>query len=252
MLENGMEEFKLDRNTPVPLYYQLKQYLIGQIRSGKLKVGDMLPTEFELCEKFGVSRPTVRQAMGDLVAEGYLTRRKGIGTFVSRPKIEGGFFQKLQSFDEEMRQKGLVPSTKVLRLNPMEGVPSICEKLQIQPDDKLIFLERLRFANGEPIVWVETYLPYARFPRLLSVDFERQSLYKELEHSYLCPVERVVREIEAVNASAQEADLLRIPKNAALCFVKTIAYDYNGIPVEYSRAHYRGDRNRFSVELHRS
>ena len=77
MLENGMEEFKLDRNTPVPLYYQLKQYLIGQIRSGKLKVGDMLPTEFELCEKFGVSRPTVRQAMSEMVAEGYLSSPQG-------------------------------------------------------------------------------------------------------------------------------------------------------------------------------
>ena len=242
----------LDKEAQTPLYYQIKQQILHHISTGALGLGDLLPPEAEICEKLQISRPTVRQAMGDLVAEGYLTRRKGIGTFVSRPKIEGGFFQKLQSFDEEMRQKGLAPSTKVLRLNPMEGVPSICEKLQIQPDNKLIFLERLRFANGEPIVWVETYLPYARFPRLLSVDFERQSLYKELEHSYLCPVERVVREIEAVNASAQEADLLQIPKNAALCFVKTIAYDYNGIPVEYSRAHYRGDRNRFSVELHRS
>ena len=116
MLENGMEEFKLDRNTPVPLYYQLKQYLIGQVRSGKLKVGDMLPTEFELCEKFGVSRPTVRQAMSEMVAEGYLYRHKGKGTFVSKPKLEGRFFQKLQSYNVEMTQKGLEPATEVLNL----------------------------------------------------------------------------------------------------------------------------------------
>lgn len=242
----------VDKNAQTPLYYQIKQQILHQISTGALRLGDLLPPEAEICEKLNISRPTVRQAMGDLVAEGYLTRRKGIGTFVSRPKIEGGFFQKLQSFDEEMRQKGLVPSTKVLRLNLVDGKSSISEKLKLRPEEKLIFLERLRFANEEPIVWVETYLPYARFPRLLGVDFERQSLYKELEHSYLAPVERVVREIEAVNASAQEAELLRIPKNAALCFVKTVAYDYNGVPVEYSRAHYRGDRNRFSVELHRS
>ena len=211
----------IDKQAPIPLYYQLKQQILRHISEGTLQFGDLLPSEAEICEKLKISRPTVRQAMGDLTAEGYLTR-----------------------------QRGLVPSTRVLRLALIAGDSRSCDALGIPEGDRVILLERLRFANGEPIVWVETYLPYQRFPRLLAVDFERQSLYRELEHTYLVPVERVVREIEAVNATAREAELLEIQKNAALCFVKTIAYDYDGVPVEYSRAHYRGDRNRFSVELH--
>ena len=242
----------IDKQAPIPLYYQLKQQILRHISEGTLQFGDLLPSEAEICEKLKISRPTVRQAMGDLTAEGYLTRQKGKGTFVARPKIQGGFFQKLQSFEEEMRQRGLVPSTRVLRLALIDGDSRSCDALGIPEGDRVILLERLRFANGEPIVWVETYLPYQRFPRLLAVDFERQSLYRELEHTYLVPVERVVREIEAVNATAREAELLEIQKNAALCFVKTIAYDYDGVPVEYSRAHYSGDRNRFSVELRRT
>ena len=120
-----MEEFKLDRNTPVPLYYQLKQYLIGQIRSGKL-IGDMSPHRIRNCEKFGVSRPTVRQAMSEMVAEGYLYRHKGKGTFVSKPKLEGRFFQKLQSYNVEMTQKGLEPATEVLNLKTVTANDEVC------------------------------------------------------------------------------------------------------------------------------
>ena len=242
----------IDRERPVPLYSQIKQQILQRISEGALKLGDPLPSETEICTELNISRPTVRQAMGDLVAEGYLSRMKGKGTFVSQPKIEGGFFQKLQSFDEEMQQKGLVPSTKVLSLAQIEGNAPLCEKLQLPEGAPLVFLERLRFANGEPIVWVETYLPYERFPKLLRVDFECHSLYRELKQTYLTPVERVVREIEATNASYHEAELLNIKPNAAICFVTTVSYDFSNKPVEYSRAHYRGDRNQFRVELHRS
>lgn len=99
----------IDKQAPIPLYYQLKQQILRHISEGTLQFGDLLPSEAEICEKLKISRPTVRQAMGDLTAEGYLTRQKGKGTFVARPKIQGGFFQKLQSFEEEMRQRGSCP-----------------------------------------------------------------------------------------------------------------------------------------------
>ena len=112
--------YTLHKDIPVPLYYQLKLQILADIREGRLKVGDMIQPECDLCRQLGVSRPTVRQAMSELVAEGHLTRRKGKGTFVALPAtrpVDARFFQGLQSFHDEMIQKGLVPSTEVLELS---------------------------------------------------------------------------------------------------------------------------------------
>lgn len=249
-MKNKMDDFKLDRDTPVPLYYQLKQYLIGQIRAGQLKVGDMLPTEFDLCEKFGVSRPTVRQAMSEMVAEGYLYRHKGRGTFVSKPKLEGRFFQKLQSYNVEMTQKGLEPATEVLNLKMVEDEEEACVNLGLTPGSKCILLERLRFADGEPMVYLETFLPYESFKELLDVDFSTLNLYEELEDRFHIKIYRARRVLEAIAANAAEAKLLQIKEGEPVCYVTTVAYTKSDEAVEFSRARYRGDRNKFSIDLY--
>lgn len=248
---NAIDLYKIDKDTPVPLYYQIKQLILTAINEGQFKGGDMLPTELEFCEQCGVSRPTIRQALSELVAEGYLYRLKGKGTFVAMPKIDARFLNKLQSFNQEMQQKGLQPSTKVLSLELVNGRSPINEKLLVAPTQKLIYLERVRFADGEPIVYLETYLPYSPYKELLQEDFVNNSLYSLLEDHYSIHVTRVLREIEAVNATQREAGLLEISKNKALCLVKTVAYTDRGMPVEFSVARYRGDRNKFSVELQR-
>lgn len=248
---NHLENYCLDKNTPVPLYYQLKQCIIRMIEEGILQVGDMLPTENELCDHLGISRPTVRQALNELMSEGLVTRQKGRGSFVSRPKIDARFFQKLESFNQEMRQKGLVPSTKILGLEKINGIASVNKRLQLELDAPLIHLTRLRFANGEPVVYLETFLPFDKFPTLLTADFESKSLYIQMEAEYGQWVSKVHREIEAVNATRAEADLLEIDPGKAVCLVKTIAYTQEEVPVEYSVARYRGDRNKFSVDLYR-
>ena len=247
----GFEQFAVDKETPIPLYYQLKLLVQGMIDSGTLQVGDMLPTENDLCEHLDVSRPTVRQALSELVAEGWLTRRKGKGTFVSQPKIDVRFLQKLESFNDQMRQKGLIPSTKVLSLGKVPSVQQVNEKLLLEPDEALISLMRLRFGDGEPVVSVDTFIPYARFPRMLEQDFEYGSLYERLEALYGMRIFRVHREIEATGANRREAELLGIESGDAICLVKTVGYTEANLPVEYSVARYRGDRNKFSIDLYR-
>ncbi|MDR3050189.1 MAG: GntR family transcriptional regulator [Oscillospiraceae bacterium] len=247
----GVALFSVDKATPVPLYYQLKMRVQGMIDSGALRVGDMLPPENDLCEHLGVSRPTVRQAMSELVAEGWLTRRKGKGTFVSQPKIDVRFLQKLESFNDQMTQKGLIPSTRVLSLRKAPGVQRINDRLLLTPDEPLICLMRLRFGDGEPVVCVDTYLPFARFPAILDQDFERASLYERLEALYGTRVCRAHREIEAANANRREAELLCVEAGQAVCLVKTLGYGQDDAPVEYSVARYRGDRNKFSIDLYR-
>lgn len=112
----------LDKLLPIPMYYQIKQMILEAIKNGTLTVGDMIPAEMEFCEFCSVSRPTVRQALSELVSEGYLTRLKGKGTYVSRPKIQAMFFNRLLSFNEEMKERGLTPSTRVLALKSSSGL----------------------------------------------------------------------------------------------------------------------------------
>ena len=250
-MNHSPDPYRIHKDTPVPLYFQLKQNIQQLIGSGSLQTGDMLPTEKELCERLSVSRPTVRQALNELVVEGLLVRKKGKGTQVAPPKVAGLFFQQLESFNAEMSQKGLVPTTKVLALKKIPATEQANARLQLAQTDALIQLTRLRFANGEPVVYLDTYLPHALFADILGQNFEEHSLYERMAELHGIRVQRVQREIEAVNATHRQAEWFGVKTGKALCRVETIACAESGHPVEYSVAYYLGDRNKFSVELYR-
>lgn len=249
--DNVFNYESLDKFLPVPMYYQIKQMILEAIKNETLSVGDMIPSEMEFCEFCNVSRPTVRQALSELVSEGYLTRLKGKGTYVSRPKIQATFLNRLLSFNEEMRERGLAPSTKVLALKVVTGCTEACKILNLPINGKVILLERVRYANRDPLVYLRTYLPYPEYEKLLDCDFTENSLYKLLERLYDERVERVHRIIEAVNSEKKDVELLEISKSTAVCLVKTVGYNGRDKPIEYSVARYRGDRNQFSVDLYR-
>lgn len=249
MTEFWLNQIALDKETPIPLYFQVKNMIKKRIENGSLTEGDAIPSEMEFCEYLGISRATVRQAITELVAEGYLYRKRAKGTYVAAPKISARFFSRLESFHTEMEEKGMKPSTKVLSVSKIEGGSDICSRLGLDEQTPLIYLERLRYADGEPIVYVETYLPYDGMEQLLEQDFENQSLYQLLEDMYGRRVTRATRKIEAVMANSKEAVLLQMPDKGPVCLVRTTAYTASGLPVEYSNARYRGDRNEFMVEL---
>lgn len=245
-----IESLRLDRSIPTPLYYQLKTQIMDQVINNQVQIDEQIPNEVDLTEKLGISRSTVRQAINELVSEGYLHRVKAKGTFVSSPKVDEAFFQKLDSFNNEMYRKGLKPSTKVIECRVLNDVFQIKSKLQLAEDSKVILLDRLRYANDLPIVHVTTYLPY--FKDLLEVDFESASLYEVLEEKHNLRVVRATREIEATISIPEDLKYMNVKPNSAICLVKSIAYSYDNLPVEYSVARYRGDSNKFSVELIRS
>jgi GntR family transcriptional regulator len=251
-MTDAFNSIKLDKNTPVPLYYQLKLQMLALIEKSVIQAGDLLPPENDLCETLNVSRPTIRQAFTELVNEGYLARYKGKGTFVSTPKVNDRFFSKLETFHDEMVQKGLHPQTQVLKLEKISGPHEASERLDIPLNAPLLYLSRVRLVDSVPLVYVETFLPYESYAKLMDVDFMENSLYDSLEKIYHVRVNRVRREFVAVNAHQGEAELLQIARNKALSLVKTVAYsgDAPG-PVEFSIARYRGDLNQFSVELSR-
>ena len=243
--------FELDKITPLPLYYQIEQFLLQNIQSGQLTVGECLPPETELTELFGVSRATIRQSISNLVNQGVLTRHKGKGTFVKAPKVQEHALQVLESFHEEMAKKGYRPETKVLEFCKIPGIPEINEKLGLAEEEELYFLRRTRSVNDEVVLTFRTYLPAARFPGLLEENLERSSLYQRMEDRYGCRVNRVVRHIEASVADREEALLLGVERKSAVFHVAFTGYCNDNEPVEYSKTTYRGDRVEFVVEVRR-
>lgn len=245
-------QLAVDKKQPVPLYRQLKDSILRMINDGTLIPGTMLPSEAELCQALKVSRPTTRQALAELAIEGYVTKAQGRGTFVSHPRIEGRFLSKLQTFADEIRQDSMTPSTRVLGLEVSEGIPHVNDRLGLPLSAPIVAIKRLRFADGVPVVFVETYLPYRLVPGMLDTDLEEHSLYETLERQYGLRVSRVTRVIEAAASTPREAELLLVKQGAPICLVKTVGYtDKTGGPVEFSVARYRGDMTTFSVELYR-
>jgi GntR family transcriptional regulator len=244
-------ELVIDRSSPLPLYWQLKDQIRTRIESGELTEGALLPSEAELRRALGISRPTIRQALSELAIEGVISKEQGRGSFVAKRKIEGRFLSKLQTFGEEMLQQGLAPSTRVLELAKVAAIPRVNDRLGLPLSAPLVALARLRSADAVPVVYVETYLPFDQFGGLLNADLERASLYQTLEGDYGARVSRVTRQIEAVAARKSEADLLQVALGSPICLSRTVAYTDSPGPVEYSIARYRGDMTRFSIELYR-
>ena len=242
----------INKNIPIPLYYQLKTILLEYIKEQHPDMETPIPAEVEISENFGISRPTVRQAINELVVEGYLYRIKAKGTFISKPKINQDFLLVLDSFNKEMLKKGLNPSTKVIDMKTVESDEKVSKALKLQIGSRVIELSRLRFANEEPIVFVTTYLPHALCQLILEKNLEADSLYELLEKECRLVISRAERSLESTLAGEFEANLLQIEKGAPIQYFESVAYLSNGTPVEYSLAKYRGDRNKFTFELKRN
>jgi len=239
----------IERDSPVPYYYQLAEFLREQIENGKWEPGQQIPSEAELCEAFDVSRTVVRQAVNELVHDGILYRRKGKGTFVAEPKIREGLVQHLTGFYEDMVALGLKPSTKVLEQKVIPAPAKIADGLGLKEGEPVIMIDRLRFVDDEPILLVITYIPYKFCPELINEDFSTQSLYAILEKKYGLELVYGRRTLEAVAATEEEARLLEIEEGDPIILLKSISYLKDGRPIEYFKAKHRGDRSRFEVEL---
>lgn len=242
----------IDRESVIPYYYQLKEYLKYLIEENKLKEGEKIPSEMELCRDHGVSRTVVRQALNELVNEGLLTRSKGKGTFVARPKIVGNLMQRLYGFHKDMTGQDLEVKNNIIDFSVIEANKKIAEKLQLAPGDKVFKLVRLRFVNKEPFVYVTSYIPHSLCPGLIKEDFSKQSLYDTLEMKYGLKIVSSRRSIEAIAATEDVALMLEIPKNSPLLLLRSVSYLENEQPVEYYEAKHRGDRSGFAVELVRT
>ena len=247
-----MEDFfsrkKVDRQIPIPLYYQLKELLLDYIQNSE--IDSTLPTEKWLASYFSLSRSTVRQALGELVDEGYIVRQKGKGTTVVSRKIEQDFLTVLESFNDEMQEKGLKPTTKVISAGIIEPSAAVQKALSLNMGEQVVQLLRLRSINDEPVVLVTTYLPadYHNLRSIVLDDLEHDSMYKLMETNYGVEITYCKRMLEIRIAGDFEAQLLKIHAGDPLQYIVTISSNEMGKPIEYSRAFYRGDNNKFVIE----
>lgn len=238
----------LDKNGFIPLYYQIQHNLMEKIRSGQLNEGDPLASEEELARLHQVSRMTARQALHGLKTSGYAVSRKGRGTFVTRPKMENKILH-LQGFTEDMKQRGMVPSSQMLEHVVTVATEAIAEKLNMNEGDPILKLRRLRFADGTPMAIEESHIPLRLYPGLDRYDFQRNSLYAVLRESYGVNVAWGDEVIEAVPATREESELLTIPKRASVLSISRLIMSATDMPIEAACSRYRGDRYRASIRV---
>ncbi|MFZ5815150.1 MAG: GntR family transcriptional regulator [Bacillota bacterium] len=238
----------LQKELPIPLYYQIKTRLLEQIESGQLKPGDRVPSERELTDRYGVSRMTARQALVELETQGVLVREQGKGTFVATPKFEQPLAL-LTSFTEDMRRRGLRAGAQVLSAGLVPAERRAARDLGLAETARVYRLERLRLAGGEPMALETSHLAADRFPGLLELDLENRSLYALLRERYGVELARASQSLEAVPADARLAEILRVREGTPLMLMERLSRDPQDRPVELVRSYYRGDRYRFVTEL---
>ncbi|WP_281421306.1 GntR family transcriptional regulator [Cohnella xylanilytica] len=230
----------------MPLYYQLKQLIMEKLK--ELPPLSPIPSERELCDTFGVSRPTVRRALEELENDGELVRLPGKGTFVAEKKYVDHAMQWSIGFYEDASMQNKAPTTKVLQQTIVPATAEIAKRLAVQQDSEVFVLERLRFVDGEPICLVTSYLPYALCTDLPKANFAEQSLYAFLKE-YGIAIHRAKRSIEVKQANVTEAAYLNIEKDSPIVLFQSLGFMKDGTPFEYVRSRYPAYKARFENEV---
>ena len=232
---------RLDKYSPNPIYLQIAEGIGELLKSGVLPAGYVLPPERALCEQFGISRMTLRQAMGLLDREGLIESRRGRGTVVTPARLRKQE-QELKSFSEEIRDRGGRPESRLISLELTVPGESVRDFFELRDQQKVYELLRLRLKDGEPLALELVRIPERLCPGLERFDIAKNSLYQILEESYGLRLENCIEEISAEAPTSKLRKLLALPKNTAVLVVNRKTFAEDGRAVELTRSTYRGDQ----------
>lgn len=235
----------LDRSGPVPLYYQVSQRIQSSILSGQLSPGSRLENEISLCDRLGLSRPTIRKAIQELVDKGLLVRRRGVGTQVVHGQVTRGV--ELTSLHDDLVRSGKKPTTKLLSLELQKADAHIAEQLAVPLGTEVVRVERLRFADTAPVSLMMNWLPTS-FRAISVSDLEEIGLYQWLRMQGIT-IRVAKQKIGARKANARESELLDVDSGSALLTMDRTAYDDEGQAIEYGHHCYRPDLYSFEATL---
>lgn len=243
-------ELKIEWTTDAPVYLQLSNYFSARISAGELREGDALPTETALCSQLGISRSTVRQAFLMLEDEGVIIRKKRVGTRVCKPKLKRNI-NNLYNFTTEMHAMGLAPSSRVISFTTVHPPSKIAETLNLGAGDTAYRIERLRMADGEPLLLETAYIPVYICP-VLNREQLTDSLYATIRECSGSSPQEATEIYEAVTLSKRDAELLYVRAGEAGFRIQRISKNTAGQIFEYCIELARGDRNKFQIVLKNS
>jgi DNA-binding GntR family transcriptional regulator len=234
----------LDRTSPVPLYHQVAQAIQAAIDDGRLARGELLENEVALAGRLGISRPTARQALRELVDKGHLVRRRGAGTHVAPARIRRPV--DLTSLYDDLTKSGKIPTTVVLEYENVPARADVAAALELPDGAEVVRLRRLRLADGEPLAVMTNYLPLAIAPS--REELEQDGLYDCLRSRGVHP--RIARQrIGARIATAAESRVLEESPRTALLTMERTTFDDSGGVVEFGQHVYRASRYVFDTTL---
>lgn len=225
--------------------------ILQQLRDDVLKLpaGHVVASERELAARHRVSRMTAREAVRVLRHEGLLYHERGRGMFVARRKLDLHERHALAGFSEEMRQRGLAPSSRLLRFDRVAARGQVAADLELRAGEPVFRLERLRLSNEEPMAHESTYLSVALCPRLYRFDLSRESLYRVLQEEFGLRLVRAAEELEATASGRTIATLFRTSPADPVLSIRRIVYTSDATPIETTRSIYRADRYRATFHV---
>lgn len=237
----------IDKKNPLALYLQVKQIMLSKINDGDWKVGDKIPSETELCEQYNISRITARRAMAELEQDGLIERKPGKGSFVKFKGISQEL-SKFYSFTEEMKLQGYTPNSRLISIDEVYPDEEIRSALNMEIEEKVYLIKRLRLADGEIIVIDRSYLPRSLFPELDKFDFEQHSLYQILKDHYGVDANMAEETFDAILVNKEDAEFLGTRRNAPALLIKRVTYS-GDIPIEYNHRIVNRDKYKYKVVL---
>lgn len=236
----------LTMDSEIPLYSQLIGIIKRAITSGEAAVGSLLPSEAELCSAFGISRNTVRQAIGALEEDGFVVRKRGKGTFVADPAMRRKHVE--YSFTTEISQQGKMPSSTVVDFCVVPAEAHIREIMGLGADERVYRFTRVRNVDGRPLIVETSFYPEQIYPNLTQEMVQTHSFYSLLYHVGVVPVS-AQDSYEAVVLGEREAALLDCPVGSPAFFHRRCTTGENGHVYEYTMSHMRADRMKLSVHF---
>lgn len=242
---------KVDKTSPIPLYYQLKTLISELIENEVYKPGDALPPEREFCEIHGISRMTVSKTINSLINEGLLYRQRGKGTYVAHSK-ENCRLSALHSFTEDMHEKGKHAETKILGFKRGAATRKLAKDLKLSDENKDVYkITRLRYCDAEPYALETVYIAAYLCDSLTEQMLDRRSLYDVLENEFHCKIDYAYQTIEPIIVSGYESEVLSVDFNSPALLLERKTFLKNDVPIEVTKAIYRNDRYKFEVKLYR-
>jgi GntR family transcriptional regulator len=247
-MDSSVLKNDLDMASDKPLYEQLISFIKSDIDSGLLNVGDLLPSENEFCERYDISRPTVRQALSALEEQGLVVRMRGKGSFVTRPKVKRSL-KTLYSFSDEVAAMGLKPKSRVIAYEVITPGDEIQSRLGLTDGEKVYSITRVRYAGEEPIALEMAFIPTRMSPFLTQEKVETGSLYKTLAAQEGIEIGYAKETYETATLSESEAKILGCAQGTCAFFIQRTAYTLTDEVFEYTVMIVRSDRCKYEVEL---